>query len=100
MYCEVLDPLDTSSLYTAEYFNSSCGTMLIDSDSSIILVVANYSNTMQQFTYISDSFDTSSGSYIRYASDGRVLMERDLDNFGQRQLLQAGEYMVIEVPKE
>ncbi len=100
MYCEVLDPLDTSSLYTAEYFNSSCGTMLIDSDSSIILVVANYSNTIQQFTYISDSFDTSSGSYIRYASDGRALMERDLDNFGQRQLLQAGEYMVIEVPKE
>lgn len=99
MYCEILDPLDPSSSYSAELFNDACETMLIDNGASIYLVVANHSDVFQQFTYISDSYDTSEGNYIRYSAEGNVAVERDLDTFGQRQLLQPGEYMVIEVPK-
>ena len=99
MYCEILDPLDTSSAYSADQFDSACEVLLIDRNDSICLIVANHSGSMQQFTYISDAFDTSAGSYRRYSSSGVLLMERDLNSFGQRQLLQAGEYMVIEIGK-
>ncbi len=99
LYCEVLDPLDTSSDYTAERFNSCCETMLVDSPTGIYLIVANYSDSLQQFTYISDSYDTSEGYYRRYSFTGELLIERDLNHFGQRQLLQPGEFMVIEISK-
>ncbi len=99
MYCEILDPLDASSLNTADSFNSACETMLIDRSTSVFLIVSNHSDTLQQFTVISDAYDTSNGSYIRYSSTGAQLMERDLNHIGAREVLQPGEYMVIEIPK-
>ncbi|MBR1796862.1 MAG: hypothetical protein IJ757_02445 [Clostridiales bacterium] len=99
MYIETLDPLDTSSGMTAELLNDSCETMLIDNDSFIYLVVANHSDSLQQFMILSEDYDTASGSYVRYSSEGRLLMERDLNSLSIRQVLQPGEYMVIKIPK-
>jgi hypothetical protein len=73
--------------------------LLIDKTDSICLVVANHSNELQQFVVLSDAYNTSYGYYRRYSSQGALLMERDLDGIGLRLVLQAGEYMVIEIPK-
>jgi hypothetical protein len=99
MYCEIMEPLDPSSRFSAEGFNEACETILIDKPDSIVMVVANHSDTLQQFVVLSDAYDTSDGFYRRYSSQGALLMERDLNRLGLRLVLQAGEYMVIEIPK-
>lgn len=99
MFCETLAPLDSSSRLTAEGFDTACETILIDKPESICLVVANHSDELQQFVVFSDAYNTSDGYYRRYSSQGDLLMERDLDRLGLRLVLQAGEYMVIEIPK-
>lgn len=99
MYCETLDPLDSSSDTTAEYFDSACSTLLIDRNTTVCLIVANHSDLLQQFTFISDAYDTSNGYVSRYSADGSLVIERDLNRFGERQLLQPGEYMVIVINK-
>ena len=99
MYCETMEPLDQSSRFTAEGFNEACETLLIDQDESIVIVLANHSEELQQFVVLSDAYNTSDGSYRRYSARGDLLMERDLDRLGLRLVLQAGEYMVIEIPK-
>ena len=100
MYCETMEPLDSSSRFTSEGFDTACETLLIDKTDSICLVVANHSNELQQFVVLSDAYYTSDGYYRRYSSQGALLMERDLDGIGLRLVLQAGEYMVIEIPKQ
>ena len=99
MYCETLDPLDSSSEATAEYFDSACSSMLIDRNTTVCLIVANHSDVLQQFTFISEAYDTSNGYVSRYSADGSLVIERDLNRFGERQLLQPGEYMVIVINK-
>lgn len=99
MYCEIMEPLDPSSRFSAEGFNEACETILIDKTDRIVMVVANHSDTLQQFVVLSDAYNTSDGSYRRYSSQGTLLMERALDGLGLRLVLQAGEYMVIEIPK-
>lgn len=99
MYCETLDPVDSNSGYSAEVFNSSCDTLLIDGNENIYVIVSNHSDSLQQFMTQSEVYDTSVGVYRRYASDGRLLLERNLNHLGRRLVLQPGEYMVIEIPK-
>lgn len=99
MYCEIMEPLDPSSRFSAEGFNAACETILIDKSDRIVMVVANHSDTLQQFVVLSDAYNTADGFYRRYSSQGTLLMERDLDGLGLRLVLQAGEYMVIEIPK-
>ncbi len=99
IYYEVIDPLDTNSSLTAELFETSCETMLFDGTDDIYIVVANHSDSLQQFTVISDAYDMSTGSYRRYSDTGDLLIERDLNRLSLRQVLQPGEYLVIEIPK-
>ena len=99
MYCETMEPLDQSSRFSAEGFNDACETLLIDQAESIYIVLANHSDELQQFVVLSDAYNTADGSYRRYSARGDLLMERDLDRLGLRLVLQAGEYMVIEIPK-
>ena len=99
IYYEVIDPLDTNSSLSAELFETSCETMLFDGTDDIYIVVANHSDSLQQFTVISDAYDMSTGSYRRYSDTGDLLIERDLNRLSLRQVLQPGEYLVIEIPK-
>lgn len=99
MYSETLDPLDSSSDYTSETFNEACDSILVDGGESLYLIVSNPSDSMQQFTVLCEEYDISSGNYRRYSSNGSFLIERELTRYGQRQLLQPGEFMVIEIPK-
>ena len=99
MFCETMAPLDQTSRFTAEDFDAACETLLIDKPESICIVIANHSDELQQFVVLSDAYNTADGSYRRYSSHGDLLMERDLDRLGLRLVLQAGEYMVIEIPK-
>ncbi len=99
MYCETMDPVDSNSAQTAEAFNEACDTILIDGVNSIYLIVSNHSDSFQQFMTQSDAYDTSVGTYSRYSADGHLLIQRDLNYLGLRQILQPGEYMIIEIPK-
>lgn len=98
-FCETAQPIDPSSEYTAEAFDEACDVMLVDHESSLCLVVSNSSDQLQQFIVASDTYDLSDGSYSRYSPQGSLLIRRDLDRMTARQLLQPGEYMVIEIPK-
>lgn len=98
-FCETAQPIDPSSEYTAEAFDEACDVMLVDHESSVCLVVSNSSDQLQQFIVASDTYDLSDGSYSRYSPQGSLLIRRDLDRMTARQLLQPGEYMVIEIPK-
>lgn len=99
MYCETMEPVDSNSLNTAASFDEACDTVLIDGVDCIYLIVSNHSDSLQQFMTLSDAYDTSSGSYTRYSSNGDLLIQRDLNRLGLRQILQPGEYMVIEIPE-
>jgi hypothetical protein len=99
MFCETMEPLDQNSRFSAEGFDNACESLLIDQAESIYIVLANHSDELQQFVVLSDAYNTADGSYRRYSARGDLLMERDLDRLGLRLVLQAGEYMVIEIPK-
>lgn len=99
LFYEILDPVDTSSVLTAESFSDACDFMLVDGESYLYLVVTNNSDIAQQFVSQSNDFDIRTGSYIRYSSDGELLLQRNINRFGMRHILQPGEYIIIMIPK-
>ncbi len=99
MFYEVLDPVDSSSEYTADELTEACDFMLIDGDTSIYLIVTNHSDVAQQFLTQSTVFDIRGASYNRYSSSGEQLIQRDINRFRLRQYLQPGEYMIVNIPK-
>ncbi len=97
LYYEVTDPLDGSSGNSATQFNADCSVSLIGNGSVKYLIVANDSDTQQQF--IIDGVDLTMDSAImrRYSSSGELLNTRSLSRSNVRHTLQAGEFIVIEI---
>lgn len=99
LYYEVTEPLDSSSPYSATQFNSDCSVSLLESDNIKYLIVANDSDTQQQF--IIDGVDLTMDKAIirRYSASGELLSTRSLSRSDVRHTLQAGEFIVIEITK-
>ena len=97
LYYEVTEPLDSNSAFSATQFNSDCVVSLMEGANTRYLIVANDSDTQQQF--IIDGVDLTMDSAIirRYSSSGTLLSTRSLSRSDVRHTLQAGEFIIIEI---
>ena len=100
LYYEVTEPLDSNSAFSATQFNSDCSVSLLENGNTKYLIVANDSDTQQQF--IIDGVDLTMDSAIirRYSASGELLNTRSLSRSDVRHTLQAGEFIVIEISSE
>lgn len=97
LYYELADPMDAASGLTADQFSSEVSVMLMSQDGKTYLVVANTSQTQQQ--YIIEGVDVTLDDAVvrRYSAEGNLLTSRRLSRSDVRHTLQAGEFSVIEI---
>ena len=93
----VTDPLDENSEYSSEEFTSEVGVYLFENENGLYLVVANTSDTQQQFTLSGINLSLDGSVVSRYSSSGELLTTRKLGRIVTRQTLQAGEILILEV---
>lgn len=97
LYREVLDPLNTSVAGRAEDFRRACTVRLVESEGNICLIVANHSDSQQQFLLVSGSSALVGSDIFRYGPDGRFLIKRNVLWIDRRQTIGPGEYLIINV---
>ena len=100
LYYEVTEPLDSNSSFSATQFNSDCFVSLMESGNTKYLVVANDSDSVQQFIIEGVDLTMDSAIIRRYSSSGVLLSTRSLSRSDVRHTLQSGEFIVIEITGE
>lgn len=100
IYCEVLDPLNTASQDTAESFSGACTVKYAADRQNRYLIVANTSDSHQQFVTEGVDLISSSATIVRYSSTGKVLFDRAVKRSDVRYTLQPGELIVFTIPNE
>ena len=80
-----------------DQFSSEVSVMLMSQDGKTYLVVANTSQTQQQ--YIIEGVDVTLDDAVvrRYSAEGNLLTSRRLSRSDVRHTLQAGEFSIIEI---
>lgn len=97
---DVQKPLSGSAEGTLDEFNSNVGTYIFKTDKGLVLIVANASDTQQQF--LIDGLDLSlKGSLMtRYSADGEELQTEKMSGRHPRYTLQAGQVLIVQVVNE
>ena len=97
LYTEVTEPVDKSVPVSVEQFMSNVTSACFVKGNNVYLVVANSSDTQQDFL-ISDSRLGRTDSVIRrYDDKGRFIDERKLRSSHLRHILQPGEFLIVEI---
>ncbi|MCQ2529524.1 MAG: hypothetical protein MJ108_10475 [Saccharofermentans sp.] len=100
IFFEVLDPLDAASEDSAENFMNACTVTYTADRENRYLVVANASNSQQQFITEGVDLISDKATIIRYSSTGEVLFDRAVKRTDLRYTLQPGELIVFTIPNE
>ena len=97
---DIQKPLSGDTDVALDEFNSNVGTYIFKTDKGLVLIIANASDSQQQF--LIDGLDLSlKGSQItRYSADGKELQTEKMSGRHPRYTLQAGQVMIITVTEE
>ncbi len=90
-------PLQDQSSETIDSFNSNVGTYLFKTDTGYILIIANASDTQQQFLIDAVDLPLKGSVYTRYSATGEELQTQKMSNRHPRYTLQAGQVMVVKL---
>ena len=97
LYTEINEPIDKSIPVSVEQFMSNVTSACFSKGNTVYIVVANSSDAQQTFL-ISDSRLGRTDSVVRrYNEKGRFIDERKLRSSHLRNILQPGEFLIVEI---
>ena len=92
---DINKPMNENSAYTLENFESSCSVSMYRYDNTRVIVIANATDSQQQF--LVDWINVSNEGAVseRYNTEGRLLQTEKIRDKNPRYTLQAGQVMTI-----
>ena len=97
---EVQKPLSEIEPDTLSSFNSNVGTYLFKTDEGLILIIANASDSQQQFLIDAPDLSLSGSIMTRYSASGEELQTEKMSNRRPRYTLQPGQVITVMISAE
>ena len=97
---EIQKPLSKDSPYDLATFQSQVGTYLFKTDDGFVLIIANASDSQQQFLIDAPNLNLKGSTITRYSNTGKELQTSTNKGRHPRYTLQAGQVMTVEIKTE
>ena len=97
LYIDLKEPLDESVTITADDFTSNLTTACFNRGPRTYIIVANCSNSQQSFLINDNALGRTDTTLRRYDESGRLISEKTLRYDHMRNILQPGEFMIVDI---
>ena len=97
LYLNINEPLDKTVTASVDQFASNVSCACFNKGPRTYLVIANPSNSQQSFLINDNKLGRTDTVVRRYDENGNLINERNLRYEHMRNILQPGEFMIVEI---
>ena len=97
LFISINEPLDKSMISSVDQFSSCVTTACFSKGNNTYLIIANSSDSQQSFLINDNKLGRTDTVVRRYDAVGTLLTERGLRYEHMRQILQPGEFTIVEI---
>ena len=97
LYIDLKEPLDESVTISPEQFSSNVVTACFNKGPRTYIIIANASNSQQSFLINDNALGRTDTTIRRYDESGRLINEKTLRYEHTRNILQPGEFIIVDI---